>query len=86
MPSIHNPWARWAEIQRSKRPYQIAEQAERLGCIQLRLHGESLLTRPFPARRGLGVRGELIGVYTSGVRPEWIAADVEAYRSQHAEA
>ncbi|WP_233854066.1 hypothetical protein [Paraburkholderia sp. HD33-4] len=47
-----------------------------LGTRQVRLYQGMLLTYPYPARRGYGTRGLLIGIYTLATRLEWIEDDV----------
>ncbi|WP_124570195.1 hypothetical protein [Burkholderia sp. Bp8984] len=47
-----------------------------LGTRQVRLHRGMLLTYPYPARRGYGTRGLMIGIYTIDTRLEWIEEDV----------
>lgn len=47
-----------------------------LGTRQVRLHRGMLLTYPFPARRGYGTRGLLVGIYTINTRLEWIEEDL----------
>lgn len=47
-----------------------------LGTRQVRLHRGMFLTYPYPARRGYGTRGTLIGIYTLATRLEWIEEDV----------
>lgn len=47
-----------------------------LGTRQVRLHRGMLLTYPYPARRGYGTRGLLVGIYTIATQLEWIEADV----------
>lgn len=65
-------------------PMQRAQQlAERVyarvqmnGPRQVRFHRGMLLTYPYPARRGYGTRGVLIGIYTVNTRLEWVLEDV----------
>lgn len=47
-----------------------------LGTRQVRFHCGMLLTYPFPARRGYGTRGLLVGIYTINTRLEWIEEDL----------
>lgn len=47
-----------------------------LGTRQVRLHRGMLLTYPYPARRGYGTRGVLVGIYTLATRLEWIEEDL----------
>lgn len=62
---------------------KIRQMAERVfvkvqvyGPRQVRLHQGMILTYPYPARRGYGVHGLLIGIYTLATRLEWIEEDV----------
>ncbi|WP_104656505.1 hypothetical protein [Ralstonia insidiosa] len=47
-----------------------------LGTRQVRLHQGMMLTYPYPARRGYGVRGLLVGIYTINSQLDWIQDDV----------
>lgn len=52
-----------------------------LGTRQVRLHRGMLLTYPYPARRGYGTRGLLVGIYTLATRLEWIEEDISSAMS-----
>lgn len=49
---------------------------QRMGTRQVRFHAGRFLTYPFPAPRGYGTRGLLIGIYNAEVRLEWIEEDL----------
>jgi hypothetical protein len=62
---------------------KVHEMAERLhqklqamGTRQVRWYRGMLLTYPFPARRGYGTRGALVGIYTASAQLEWIEEDL----------
>lgn len=55
---------------------RIYVKLQTLGTRQVRLHDGMLLTYPYPARRGYGTRGVLVGIYTLATRLEWIEEDV----------
>jgi hypothetical protein len=46
------------------------------GARQLRYHDGMFLTYPYPAKRGYGTRGALVGIYDSSSRIKWIEADI----------
>lgn len=46
------------------------------GPCQVRFYQGMLLTYPYPARRGYGTRGVLVGIYTVNARLEWLLDDV----------
>lgn len=46
------------------------------GARQVRFYRGMFLTYPFPARRGYGVRGTLVGIYDRTAQVTWIEADV----------
>lgn len=58
------------------RAKQIHEKIALAGAQQVRLWHGMLLTYPYPARRGYGTRGEIIGVYRPGVVLQWILDDL----------
>lgn len=55
---------------------RIYVKLQTLGTRQVRFHDGMLLTYPYPARRGYGTRGLLVGIYTLATRLEWIEEDV----------
>lgn len=55
---------------------RIYMKVQTLGTRQVRFHQGMLLTYPYPARRGYGTRGRLVGVYSIATRLEWIEGDV----------
>ena len=57
---------------------RIYMKLQMLGTRQVRLYDGMLLTYPYPARRGYGTRGLLVGIYTLATRLEWIEEDVRA--------
>lgn len=57
---------------------RICRKAQCLGTRQVRYHAGMFLTYPYPARRGYGVRGILVGVYGLTTRLEWILDDILA--------
>lgn len=63
---------------------RIFEKVRRLGTRQVRFHDGMLLTYPYPAARGYGTRGLLIGIYSPEARPEWIEHDLLAVLSDSA--
>lgn len=58
------------------RAAQILKLARQRGSLQVRIHNGHLLTYPYPAKRGYGTRGYLIGIYTSDTQLEWIERDL----------
>ncbi len=46
------------------------------GARQVRWYHGKMLTYPWPARRGYGTRGIIVGIYTINTRLEWIIEDV----------
>lgn len=64
----------------AQRARQLAERiftrVQVIGARQVRLYRGMLLTYPYPARRGYGTRGMLVGIYTINTQLEWIADDV----------
>lgn len=52
------------------------------GVRQVRLYRDWLLTYPWPAKRGYGVRGVLVGIYTLTTRLEWIEEDLLQFLSE----
>jgi hypothetical protein len=55
---------------------RIYMKLQTLGTRQVRFHQGMLLTYPYPARRGYGTRGVLVGIYTVNTRLEWVVEDV----------
>lgn len=55
---------------------------ETSGQLQVRWHKGSLLTYCYPAPRGHGVRGELVGVYAASAQREWIESDLVEFATQ----
>lgn len=47
-----------------------------LGTRQVRWYRGMLRTYPYPAPRGYGTRGLLVGIYTINTRLEWIEGDL----------
>lgn len=60
-----------------ERAEKILERIKEKGTRQVRYHLGKFLTYPFPARRGYGVHGDMVGVYRPNTPVEWIAADIE---------
>lgn len=54
-----------------------------LGTRQVRLHRGMLLTYPYPARRGYGTRGVMVGIYSINTQLEWIEEDVRRVLSDN---
>jgi hypothetical protein len=50
-------------------------QMQIVGERQVRMFRGKLRTYPFPAPRGYGTRGVLVGIYTLATRLEWIEED-----------
>jgi hypothetical protein len=50
-------------------------QIQIVGERQVRIFQGRLRTYPFPAPRGYGTRGVLVGIYTLATRLEWIEED-----------
>jgi hypothetical protein len=74
---IHRAFAGAAESGRARQAAErIYVKLQTMGTRQVRLHHGMLLTYPYPARRGYGVRGVLVGIYTLTTRLEWIEEDV----------
>lgn len=63
-----------------QRAHALAERLhlkiQAMGTRQVRLYRGMLLTYPYPAKRGYGTRGVLVGIYSVAVRPEWIEEDL----------
>ena len=55
---------------------RIYRKVQIFGARQVRLHRGWLLLYPYPAPRGYGVRGVLVGIYTLTTHLEWIEDDV----------
>lgn len=55
---------------------RIYMKLQTLGTRQVRFYQGMLLTYPYPARRGYGTRGVLVGIYTVNTRLEWVVEDV----------
>jgi len=64
------------------RSYEIVDQIQLLGRVQVRYYNERLLSFPYPAARGHGTRGLLVGVYGKEAQPEWILEDINSLISQ----
>jgi hypothetical protein len=47
-----------------------------MGARQVRFYRGKLLSYPVKVRRGYGVRGVLVGIYTPDARMEWIEEDI----------
>lgn len=47
-----------------------------VGARQLRFYRNEFRSYPFPAPRGYGTRGILVGTYTAAVSLEWIEEDL----------
>lgn len=54
----------------------IYKRVQTLGVRQARWYRGTLRTYPYPAIRGYGTRGELIGIYSVNTRLEWVLDDV----------
>ena len=65
-------------IVRAKR---IADRLSQRGILQVRIYRGWILTYPFPARRGYGTRGQLVGIYTSKTPVSWILDDLRTVLS-----
>lgn len=55
---------------------QIVEEIAHLGPRQVRLVGCRVLSYCYPAPRGYGVHGVLVGIYGNGVVAQWILDDL----------
>jgi len=60
----------------SKRAYEIHNNLSSGALLQVRLLDSRVLTYKFPAPRGYGIRGVLVGVYGVGAMAEWIKEDL----------
>ena len=60
----------------SLRVLHIYRKIQRCGCQQVRFYKGRILSFKFPAPRGYGVKGILIGVYTHQTPKEYIEEDV----------
>lgn len=64
----------------AQRARQLAERVyvrvQLSGPRQVRFYQGMLLTYPYPAKRGYGTRGLLVGIYTVNTRLEWLLDDV----------
>lgn len=54
----------------------IKSNARWVGVRQVRLYRGFLRTYPYPAPRGYGTRGVLVGIYTRTARRAWIEEDL----------
>lgn len=57
---------------------KIMQRFQKIGTLQLRLWQGMFLTYPYPAKRGYGTRGELLGVYSAETTIEWLEEDIIA--------
>lgn len=74
---IHRAFHGSTEVTRARLAAErIYVKLQTLGTRQVRFHDGMLLTYPYPARRGYGTRGMLVGIYTLATRLEWIEEDV----------
>ena len=60
---------------------RIYRKVQTMGPRQVRIHHGMFLTYPFPAPRGYGTRGVMVGIYGLTSRKEWIEDDILALLS-----
>lgn len=60
----------------TRRAKRICAEIKRHGVRQVRLHGERVLSFKYPAPRGYGVRGKLLGVYDQRASLDGILDDL----------
>lgn len=65
-----------------RRAFEIHRLLQSSGQLQVRWHKGRLLTYCYPAPRGHGVRGELVGVYAATAKREWIESDLVEFATQ----
>lgn len=62
-----------------RRAEQIYGKIFEQGPQQVRIDGDRVLSFKYPAPRGYGVRGMLIGVYGKGVDFKWLLEDLMSF-------
>lgn len=55
---------------------RLHQKLQAMSTRQVRWYQGMLLTYPYPAKRGYGTRGVLVGIYNAHVRLEWIEEDI----------
>lgn len=79
---IHCAFQGAAEATRARLAAErIYVKLQTLGTRQVRFYQGMLLTYPYPARRGYGTRGLLVGIYTVDTRLEWVEEDLLPFLS-----
>ena len=57
---------------------EILRHIARAGTVQLRWYGCRLICYPYPARKGYGTRGTLVGIYNNEVNEAELLDDVRS--------
>lgn len=59
--------------------WKIHRRVERKGALQVRWYAGEFLTFIYPAPKGYGVRGEIIGIYNMSCDLQWIEDDLVSF-------